>query len=77
LASLVIGCAAPGQNPSGVRFGSYRVRGRGWARTGRGRVAGSRPGDGGEDQGVTLSSAGSHAEPREAPARIRARPAVA
>jgi len=32
-----------------------------WDRTGRGQVAGNRPGDGGEDQGVTLSSARSHA----------------
>ena len=38
-------------------------------------MAANRPGDGDEDQGVTLSSAGSHAEPREAPRGSgRARP---
>ncbi len=36
----VIGFAAPGQNPSAVRFGSYRVRGRGLGRTGRCHRAG-------------------------------------
>jgi hypothetical protein len=30
--------------------------------TGRGQIAGNRPGDGDEDQGVTLSSAGSHGD---------------
>jgi hypothetical protein len=35
----VIGYADPGQNPSAVRFGSSRVRGRGLGRTGRGRSA--------------------------------------
>ena len=33
-ASLVVGCAAPGQNPSAVWFGSYRVRGRGLGQDG-------------------------------------------
>jgi hypothetical protein len=33
-ASLVIGCAAPGQNPVTAWFGSYRVRGRGLGQDG-------------------------------------------
>jgi hypothetical protein len=37
---FVIGCADPGQNPSAVRFGSYRVRGRGLGTTGRCHGAG-------------------------------------
>jgi hypothetical protein len=39
-------------------FERDRFGGGAWDRTGRGRVAGNRPGDGDEDQGVTLSSAG-------------------
>ncbi len=61
----------------GVFTAAIGFGGAAWDRTGRGQVAGNRPGDGDEDQGVTLPSAGSHAEPREALARIRARPAVA
>ncbi len=36
----VIGYANPGQNPSAVRFGSSRVRGRGLRRAGRGHGVG-------------------------------------
>ena len=35
---FVIGYADPGQNPSAVRFGSSRVRGRGLGRAGQGRA---------------------------------------
>ena len=47
---FVIGYADPCQNPSAVRFGSSRVRGGVWDRTGRGQLAGSRTGDGDADQ---------------------------
>ena len=43
---FVIGYAAPGQNPSAVRFGSSRVRGRGLGRTKRCHGAGETLGTG-------------------------------
>jgi hypothetical protein len=39
----VIGCADPGQNPSAVRSGSSRVRGRGLGRAARGLLAARSP----------------------------------
>jgi hypothetical protein len=51
----VIGCADPGQNPSAVRLGSSRVRGRGLGRTGRGHSAGKTIGDGEQDQRLTAA----------------------
>jgi hypothetical protein len=61
---LVIGYADPGQNPSAVKFGSSRVRGRGLGRAGRGPVAGRRPDVGDEDQGVTVPGVMYGWEPR-------------
>jgi len=64
---FVIGYADPGQNPSVVRFGSSRVRGRGLGRAGRGPLAGRRPDVGDEDQGVTVPGGMCGREPRWEP----------
>jgi hypothetical protein len=56
-ASLVIGYADPGQNPSAVRFGSSRVRGEG---SGQDRARSQRRGDcgnGAQDQRLTATAA--------------------
>ena len=53
----------PPRDRTRLPYGSAAIGfgGGAWDRTGRGRVAGNRPRDGGEDQGGMLSSAGSHA----------------
>ncbi len=65
----VIGYADPGQNPSAVRFGSSRVRGRGLGRAGRGHDAGETPlGDGEQDQRLTATAAATGQQQRPATA---------
>jgi hypothetical protein len=64
---LVLGDAGTGQNPSAVKFGSSRVRGRGLGRAGRGPLAGRRPDVGDDDQGVTVPGVMYGWEPRWEP----------
>jgi len=49
---FVISCAAPGQNPPAVRFGSSRVLGRGLGRAAARSVPWCRPGNGDDDWGA-------------------------